>query len=348
MNKDTLHKILILRFSSMGDVAIVASFLQEFCEQNPTISLMMVSKKQFQPFFENLTGVAFHALEAETKHKGIFGLWKLYKELKSYQPQAVADLHDNIRSHIISFFFLLNGIKICRIDKGRKEKKALTRTKNKILKPLRPTIERYADVFRNLGFTVSLKHKLHKRLQPLPENIKPLFAHNKKKIGVAPFAQFQPKVYNLNKMATVLKALNAQGYELLIFGGSEEEKQIAEKWEADFPNVHSLIKKCNLSEELAVISHLDVMLSMDSSGMHMASLMGVPVVSVWGATHPFAGFLGYGQSLGDCLQADVPARPNSIYGNKPCVYHGFSCIDLIEPTAIVKKIKEKINDSATA
>jgi ADP-heptose:LPS heptosyltransferase len=143
-------------------------------------------------------------------------------------------------------------------------------------------------------------------------------------------------------MATVLKSLSDKGCELFIFGGSEEEKQIAEQWEADFPNVHSLLKKYNLSEELAIISHLDIMFSMDSSGMHMASLMGVPVISVWGATHPFAGFLGYGQSLGNCLQADVPVRPNSIYGNKPCVYNGVSCIDLVEPATIVEKIEERL------
>jgi len=342
MNKEVLQKILVFRFSSMGDVAIVASFLREFCEQHPTVSLVMVSKKQFQPFFESIAGVAFHALEAETKHKGIFGLYQLYRELKTYQPQAVADLHDNIRSHILSFFFRLNGVKVCRIDKGRKEKKALTREKNKIVQPLRATIERYADVFRNLGFTVSLEHKLHKHLQPLPERIKILFDNDKQKIGISPFAQYPYKMYHLSKMAMVLKALNDKSYELFIFGGSEKEKQIAEKWETDFPHVHSLIKKYNLSEELAVISHLDVMLSMDSSGMHMASLMGVPVVSMWGATHPFAGFLGYGQSLDDCLQADVPVRPNSIYGNKPCVYNGVSCIDLIAPAAIVKKIEEEL------
>jgi ADP-heptose:LPS heptosyltransferase len=77
--------------------------------------------------------------------------------------------------------------------------------------------------------------------------------------------------------------------------------------------------------------------------MHIASLMGVPVVSVWGPTHPYAGFLGYGQSESDCIQIDHPSRPNSIYGNKPCMCGVENCIDLIQPETIVNKIKEKLN-----
>lgn len=336
------EKIIILRFSSMGDVAIVASFLNEFREKYPGVSLVIVSKKQFRPFFETVDNVAFHALESDIKHKGFFGLYTLFKELKQYRCDAVADLHDNIRSHIISFFYRLSGTKVERIDKGRKEKKALTRPEHKVLKQLKPTIERYADVFRQLGFEIVLKHKLVKDLQPLPERIKPLFNNDQKKIGISPFAQYAYKVYDLDKMQQVLQSLSNKGHSLFVFGGSEEEKTIAEKWQREIPHVYSLIKQCSLSEELAVISNLDVMLSMDSSGMHLASLTGVPVVSVWGPTHPFAGFLGYGQSLDDCLQVYDPARPTSVYGNKPSLCGDVPCIDLITPEQIVNKIEDKL------
>jgi ADP-heptose:LPS heptosyltransferase len=86
------------------------------------------------------------------------------------------------------------------------------------------------------------------------------------------------------------------------------------------------------------------MLSMDSAGMHMASLMGLPVVSIWGPTHPYAGFLGYGQSLTDCIQIDHPNRPNSIYGNKPCLCGVYPCIDLISPESVVNKVKERVEN----
>ncbi len=337
------RKIIVLRFSAMGDVAMAASVLSAFCSQNPDVQLVMVSRAAFKPFFTEIKNLTFHAIEPKTTHKGISGLYKLYKELKKYKPGAVADLHDNLRSRVISAFFRLSRIPIARIDKGRTEKKALTREHNKVLKPLRQTVERYADVFRKLHFNIKLSHKLVKSPKKLPAKAVHLFETETKKIGISPFAQHIYKVYPLEKMEKVIEALSAQRYSLFIFGGGKTEQEQAENWQRKFKSTHSLIGSFNLQEELSIISNLDLMLSMDSAGMHMASLEGVPVVSVWGPTHPFAGFLGYGQQESDCIQIDHPSRPNSVYGNKPCLCGVDSCMDLIRPETIVNKIKEKLN-----
>ncbi|GAA4199125.1 glycosyltransferase family 9 protein [Pedobacter jeongneungensis] len=338
------QKIIVLRFSAMGDVAMVASVLQEFSEQNPSVELIMVSRPAFKPFFDQIPNLIFHPIHPKTTHKGIDGLYKIYQELISYQPDAIADLHDNLRSRAISTFFRLTGVKIRRIDKGRAEKKALTRANNKVFKPLKQTVERYADVFRELGFNLKLSHQINKSQQAIPAKAKDLFTDKTtKKIGISPFAQHIYKVYDLTKMEMVIASLSNLGYELFIFGGGKTEQDIAEDWAQKHANTYNLISNFNLTEELAMISNLDVMLSMDSSGMHMASLVGVSVVSIWGPTHPYAGFLGYGQSESDCIQIDHPSRPNSIYGNKPCLCGVESCIDLIKPETIVNKIKEKLN-----
>lgn len=337
------QKIIVLRFSAMGDVAMVASVLKEFAEQNPNVEIVMVSRGQFEAFFNEIDGVSFHAIYPKTTHNGINGLFKLYKELKIYQPNAVADLHDNIRSRVVSGFFRLAGVEIKRIDKGRKEKKALTRTQNKIFKPLKQTVERYADVFRALGFNLQLSYTLERNAKKLPKKAIDFFQNTAiKKLGLSPFAQHQYKMYSLKKMEQVIAELVEIGVEIFIFGGGKNEQSIAEAWESQYQNVRSVIGIFSLDEELSIISNLDLMLSMDSSGMHLASLMGAPVVSLWGATHPYAGFLGYGQDLNDCLQIDHPDRPTSIYGNKPCLCGVESCIDLIDPKDIVNKIKEKL------
>ncbi|WP_421943070.1 glycosyltransferase family 9 protein [Pedobacter sp.] len=339
----TTQKIIVLRFSAMGDVAMVASVLKEFSQQNPSVEIIMVSREAFKPFFDGIENLRFHAIQPKTIHKGISGLYKLFQELNVYKPTAIADIHDNLRSRALSTFFRLSGIKIKRIDKGRAEKKALTRSDNKIFKPLRQTVERYADVFRELGFDIKLSHKLNKAPQAIPVKAESLFGNSRKKIGISPFAQHIYKVYPLEKMEEVIYSLSELGYQLFIFGGGKMEQAIAENWVKAYPNTNNLIGNFNLTEELAIISNLDLMLSMDSSGMHMASLVGVPVVSVWGPTHPYAGFLGYGQLENNCIQIDHPARPNSIYGNKPCLCGVESCMDLINPETIVNKIKEKLN-----
>ena len=338
------EKIIVLRFSAMGDVAMVASVLKEFSAQNTSVEIIMVSRTAFKPFFDGIENLTFHAIQPKTIHKGINGLYKLYQELRKYKPTAVADLHDNLRSRIVSTFFRLAEIKIRRIDKGRAEKKALTRSVNKIFKPLRQTVERYADVFLELGFDVKLSHKLKKSLLEIPAKAKKLFEDKAiKKVGISPFAQHIYKIYPLEKMEAVIASLSTLGYELFIFGGGTIEQAIAEQCAKAYPNTHNLIGSFNLTEELAIISNLDLMLSMDSAGMHIASLVGIPVVSVWGPTHPYAGFLGYGQLESDCIQIDHPARPNSIYGNKPCLCGVASCMDLINPQTIVDKITEKLN-----
>ena len=144
-------------------------------------------------------------------------------------------------------------------------------------------------------------------------------------------------------MENVIRSLSQAGVRVLFFGGGDRERQITEQWEKDFPGSVSLIGKYSLREELDIIAHLDLMVSMDSSGMHMASLMGIPCLSIWGATHPYAGFLGYGQAMENCIQADHPSRPSSVYGNKPCLCDGIEAINLVESESIVKLLLKKLN-----
>jgi len=344
--------LLVLRFSAMGDVAMVASVLEELAAQHPELPIVMVSRPAFAPFFEAIPTLRFLSIDPKGRHKGLIGLFRLYRELRHYRPGTLADLHDNIRSRVLSLFFRLaafmgaiigrSSIKIRRIDKGRAEKKALTRSKNKILRALEPTVERYAKVLRQLGYSLTLSHRLCRKARPLRPELATLFsAPCAGYIGISPFAQHDPKRYALSKMTEVIDMLNKKDYRLFIFGGGASEKAQVAVWEKQFPGLINLIGQFSLREELDVMSHLDVMLSMDSSGMHMASLMGVPVVSVWGPTHPYAGFMGYGQAQEDAVQANHPDRPNSIYGNRPLLSNGQPVIDQIDPEDIVAAIERR-------
>lgn len=333
-----MKRIVVTRFSAMGDVAMVASVLKEFQSQHLDTEIIMVSRPLFSAFFQDIERVRFHAFDPKIKHKGIFGLFSLFQELKQYNPDYIADLHNNIRSRILDSFFTLSGRKIKVLDKGRKEKKALSRSENKVKQQLKLTTERYADVFRALGFSVVLSHKYSKDHRLIPNGLLSSLASDKKKIGIAPFAQHTFKVLPLEKMTEVIKQLNSLDYDIYIFGGGASEKQIVEKWANSFPKIINTIGKYSLKEELDIISHLDLMVSMDSSGMHMASLVGTRCVSIWGATHPYAGFLGYGQSISDCIQVEHPNRPSSIYGNKSCICDEQEAIDLVSPQMIIDKI----------
>lgn len=344
-------KILVIRFSAMGDVAMTAPVIREFTAKYPEAEVVVLSRMLFSPFFSGLRQVSFHPFDPKKQHKGFFGLFKIFWELKQHQFTAVADLHTNLRSAILCMLFFLSGVKVRRLDKGRGDKKKLTRQVNKVLKPLKRTSERYADVFRKLGFPFQLSHQLPARsVAPVTPALQPFIDTQKtqKYIGVSPFAQHAQKVYPLDKMEYIVQKLAELGHKIFVFGGGAQESAIAEQWEQKYPNVHSVIQKLNLSTELDLISHLDVMISMDSSGMHLASLKGIPVVSIWGSTHPFAGFMGYGQLDQDAVQIELECRPCSIYGNKPCFRGDFACMNNLSELIVLNKVIQKIYGETTS
>ena len=317
-----MKKILAYRFSAFGDVAMIVPVLKEFLAQNPDTEIVFVSRKNFADLFDGLERLTFRGVNLDD-YKGFFGLRKLALELKKeFQPDFVADLHNVLRTKILSFFFK----KTATLDKGRTEKKLLTRKENKIKKPLKPTTERYADVFRKLGFTLKLSHQFPKNSQ------------QKSGIGFAPFAQHAGKMLPIEKSLELLKILS-KNHPIYLFGGGKKEVEILSKWEQEVENVTSLAGKLSLKEELQKISELELMISMDSANMHLASLVGTRVVSVWGATHYFAGFLGYGQSENDIVEiTNLACRPCSVFGNKPCFRGDYACLNQIEISEILKKI----------
>ncbi|MDR2026726.1 MAG: glycosyltransferase family 9 protein [Prevotellaceae bacterium] len=344
--QDRILKILVIRLSAMGDVAMTAPVLYSFINKYPHIKLSVLSQKSYAPFF-NSPKIYFAGIELKY-YEGLKGLYSLFKILRKERFDLVLDLHDVLRSNILRFFFRFIGVKVFVIDKGRKDKRALTRRKNKILRPLKTTIERYADVFREAGFDVNPDlNSLYETGSNISDKVTAILPNEKNavSVGIAPFAAHQGKIYPLEKMAEVIEYLSIKGFNLFLFGSNAEKLQLQE-WESKFPHCISVAGKFTLKEELQLIGKLDLMLSMDSANMHLASLVGTAVVSVWGATHPYAGFTGWRQSPDNIVQIDKHCRPCSIYGNKNCYRTDFpyACMREISPSAIIEKIMSVIGE----
>jgi ADP-heptose:LPS heptosyltransferase len=140
-------------------------------------------------------------------------------------------------------------------------------------------------------------------------------------------------------MEKVVAALSQRhGVSIFLFGGRDSEKETLRAWAERYPNVRNVAGRFGLDNELALLSRLDVLLCMDSANMHFASLTNTPVVSIWGATHPYAGFYGYRQNPANAIQLDLPCRPCSIYGQKPCHRGDWACLTQIPPENILSKI----------
>lgn len=332
--------ILVMRFSSMGDVAMTVPVVKALLAQNPELQITYVSRPQFAGFFANIPRLNFFTADLDNDYKGFTGIAKLYRQLKKQEKYtAVADLHDSLRTKILRRLFSLAGVPYAFIDKGRAEKKLLTRFPDKVLKPLKRTVERYADVFRGLEFEVNLDYKLTKQPKPLTADIIAMTGDKTQPwVGVSPFAKHEGKTYPLEKMEEVINQLSKQPIKIFLFAGSALEREICESWASAYKNVISVVRLLSMEQELVLINNLDVMLSMDSAGMHLASLEGTPVVSVWGATHHYAGFLGYGQSEANIVADDIECRPCSVYGDRPCFRKDYACMHRIQTKMILDRL----------
>lgn len=334
-------RLLIMRLTAMGDVAMTAPVVAALRRRYPELRIVVLTTPFFRPFFRDIPAVEFVDPDLKKRHDGWFGLLRLWWEImRRYRINRVADLHDVIRTKILRKYFRFSLTRVAKIDKGRQEKKDLTRYVDKVLRPLETTVERYVDVFRRLGYPVDVPRELVRQRCPVPEAIAARVGPKTGPwIGIAPFAQHPAKVYPIDKMKAVLAALSArEELRFFIFGGGPQEQAAAEELEAAFPRTVSVVGRIPLAEELDLIAGLDGMVSMDSSAMHMASLMGVPAVTVWGGTHPYAGFLGIGQSPERAVQVELPCRPCSIYGNEPCLFGDYRCMHDIAPERIVEQV----------
>jgi ADP-heptose:LPS heptosyltransferase len=314
--------IAVIRLSAMGDVAMTVPVIRAFIEQNPNVKITVVSRSFFKPFFDDFVNVNFFAVDLNQRHKGFLGLLRLYSDLKKLDIDAVADLHNVLRSKVIRTLFALSGKKVAFTDKGRKEKKELTRLENKIFKPLKTMFERHVDTFSKLGFSVNLSSPNFPKKAILSNEILTISdeKQNFRWIGIAPFAQYQSKVYPEDLMQKVIDELAAnENYKIFLFGGGNKEIEILNSFSKNKKNVIVVAGKLKLQQELQLISNLGIMLSMDSGNAHVAAMLGINVITLWGATHPYAGFAPYNQPSENCLVSDrnqYPLVPTSVYGNK--------------------------------
>lgn len=316
----------------------------------PHYTLYMLTSKNFEGLFANqLPNIKVIGVDLKL-YKGAGRLLKLASEInRKYKIDIVADLHSVLRSQVIRSCFFLRGKKVKSINKDRAKKKAIVKHKAPLTQ-LKHSIDRYRDVFSRLDLysDMSFKSYFENKERDLLDLDRLSFDVSKSNIGIAPFAMHAEKMYPIIKMEEVLSEIAAKrNTHIYLFGGGKKEKKIFEEWEAKYSNVTSIIGKLTLENELLLISYLSVLVSMDSANMHLASLVNTPVVSVWGATHPYLGFYGFNQSPNNAVQIEtLDCRPCSVFGNVPCWRGDHACMNRISPQTIVEKISSVIETNS--
>ena len=341
------RNVLVMRLSALGDVAMTIPVLYPVCRANPGIRFVMLTKgwpaSMFHDRPDNLMVVG---IDVNKEYKGLLGLIRLASSLRrQYDIDAVADLHSVMRTWVIGAWLKLCGIPVVRLDKQRGRRKALVSHKSS--EPVTPTIDRYRQVFQQLGIEAPDNFTRLFDDKPLP--VSPIVLEKEpgqRWIAISPFSAHEGKVYPLKLMEEVIAQLSKRdNYWIFLMGGGKTEKIALRGIARKNDRVISMAEiKHGFTDEYALLSKCDVMLTMDSANMHLASLVGLKSITIWGATAPACGFLGYGQDASIDIQLDLECRPCSIYGERECRFGDYRCLTGIKPDLVVERVIAALGD----
>lgn len=340
-----MPRILVIRFSAIGDVAMTIPVVYSLARQYPGLEITVLSRGFLAPLFQTApSNIRFLGVDLKKDYQGFKGLSRLFRELKAMDFDYVADLHDVFRSQYLRWRFRLSGVTTAHIDKGKRGKRKLVRRYFKVLKPQESSFVRYEKVFARLGFGITpCFRSVFQEKEADFATIEKLTGDKgeQKWLGIAPYARHKGKIYPLHLQEQIVAHFAKKaGVKIFLFGGGHEEERLFSSWTEKYSGSVFRLKGLNLHSELLLMSRLDAVISMDSANMHLASLVATPVISIWGATHPYAGFMGWNQKPGNAVQVDLPCRPCSVFGLKPCYRKDYACLNSILPQAVIRRTEQ--------
>jgi ADP-heptose:LPS heptosyltransferase len=337
-------RLLVIRTSAMGDVALTTPVLKGMREQYPDIELLLLTRPVFKPFFSSINRLQLFFPDLRNRHSGLSGLVQLYKDIKSQGTvDHVIDLHDVLRSKILRLLFRLSGVPVSVINKGRSEKKSVVKGILKIR--LKHSVIRYCDVFAQAGFPVLPAEGpwIIPSTEALAIVAGMITSSDELNIGVAPYAKHKLKIWPEENMISLLEMISERyKVRFWLFGGNEESERLV-SFQEKVKDSENISGKLTLSEELALMSKLDLMIAMDSSNMHMAALVGTKVISIWGGTDPVSGFGAWNQPEEHFVSIpfdELVCRPCTIYGKGECRRGDIACMYMLTPEMVFEKIEK--------
>lgn len=331
---DIPQRVLVIRFSALGDVAMTLPVIYSVARSYPATTFLMVTRPFFAKLFVNRpANVEVHAVDLAADYHGFRGLRRLVSELAALRPDAVADLHNMSRSWVIDNYFRLKNIPVAMVDKQRRQRRAMLSHGVE----QESFINRYFDVFARLGLPAEPQFSsLYKRGEWADAPV--VVKHPA--IGIAPFARYFNKTYPLDMMSQAIGLLIGKGYHVYLFGAPGAETEALQKIAPEYGEMCECIAgRYDLTEEMAIIARMDVMVCMDSANQHIAALTGTPVLTIWGGTTPACGFAAFGSEPGNAIVANLDCQPCCVAGAPTCPRSTLACMMQIEPPMLAERVE---------
>ncbi len=319
-------KILILRFSSIGDIVLTTPVIRVLKTQLKEVSIHFATKKQFSSILE--TNPYIDKLHVLDQNESDF-----IHQLKSEKFDLIIDLHHNLRTFRIWLNLLTKRV---AFDKINFEKWLFTTFKINLL-PYLHVVDRYMETVLKLGVSNDdkgldffIKTDTNIDRFNLPENY----------IVYAIGGQHETKKLPENKQIELISNLKEK--KLVLIGGKEDIKQ-SELLKNKFPNIINLCGICSIHESALVMQQSEHLITHDTGMMHIGAALNVPMSVIWGNTTPKFGMYPYYPNTKDPFKNNfevnnLKCRPCSKLGHKSCPKSHFKCMQEQNFSGILSQI----------
>ncbi|MCC7050550.1 MAG: glycosyltransferase family 9 protein [Bacteroidia bacterium] len=314
-----MKNILIIRFSSIGDIVLTEPLIRCLKKKYPEIEITFLTKVGYKPLLENNSNIT--RIITINKKAG-----EALEELRKIDFDLILDLHKNYRS---TFIKLSLGIKSVAFFKSNLKKWRMVRLKTN--EEVKPVALRYIDAanslnieYDHLGVDFYLPPNINLQSFNLPEKYIVLVIGGKYKTKCMP-----PDL--INKLIPLLNL------PVVILGG-KDELTISNEIILDNNKVVNLTNQSNLLQSAAIIEKSQAVISNDTGLMHITSALKKPMAVVWGNTTPKLGFAPFypnnQQHLVTNFEVEIACRPCSKLGFTQCPKQHFNCMNLQSPEKI--------------
>jgi len=327
-----MTRILIIRFSSIGDIVLTTPVVRCLHDQIETVEIHYLTKKQFEPILsENPYIHKVHTLEEK--------LDDVMSQLKQEKFDYVIDLHKNIRSKRVKMALHCPHTSF---DKLNVKKWMRVRLKIDLLPDIH-IVDRYLGAVKHLGIKNDGKgldyfvpRKDQVDLKSLPENFRNGF------IGFVIGGKHKTKIFPEEQVIAVCEELGSQ---VVLLGGSEDREKGERISKAIGDSVYNACGHYSINQSASLVQQADSLITNDTGLMHIAAAFKKPIVSLWGNTIPEFGMYPYlpdsARERSAIVQLlNIPCRPCSKLGYEKCPKKHFDCMKLIDSQVIVDAIRE--------
>ncbi len=339
-----LSKLMLIRFSSLGDVVLATSALEALVDQAPNCEIWLATK---DPYLELFGGDPRISRIVHFSKHDLSNFIHLLRKAQSIRNgfDATVDLQSDLRSFIFSH--LLDSRYRVRFHKGHLERRRMLGSVAGGGFEPRSVVQGYIEALRHLGIRAKFYMPRIHVIQDARENADRILKSEGVReidriVAINPGAKWPTKRWLPERFARVCD-LFARDSKVIILGDDSDRSFVSEILSKVSSDAVILTGKLTLKLLAAVLEKCDVLLTNDSGPMHLAEAVGTPVVAVFGPTHPYLGFAPV-NPRSRVLSAELSCSPCSLHGERSCRYDKVRCMGEISANAVISELRAVLED----